>query len=176
MNQSIISLIDLILVSKPNNVLYSDVTSPFIPDLVRYHCPTVLVLKYRKPPNQVYKRHIWLYDKGDYVKYRQLLAGVDWNQVMSSGDLNIVVKAVTDTIINSAKASIPNKTVIIRPTEPKWINSYIKRQIRQRKRLFKTTKMVKTEAAWTKFRQNATQLQSKYVRQNNITMKNLLMN
>ena len=72
---------------------------------------------------------------------------------MSSVDLNIVVKAVTDTIINSAKASIPNKTVIIRPTEPKWINSYIKRQIRQRKRLFKTAKRVKTEAAWTKFRQ-----------------------
>ena len=96
---------------------------------------------------------------------------------MSSGDLNIVVKAVTDTIISSAKASILNKTVIIRPTEPKWINSYIKRQIRQRKRLFKTAKRVKTEAAWTKFKhKNATQLQSKYVRQNNITMKNLLMN
>ena len=113
------SLIDLILVSKPNNVLYSDVTSTFIPDPVRYHCPTVLFLKYRKPPNQAYKRHIRLYDKGDYVKYRQLLADVDWNQVMSSGDLYIVVKAVTDTIINSAKAFIPNKTVTIRPNEPK---------------------------------------------------------
>ena len=38
---------------------------------------------------------------------------------MSSGDLYIVVKAVTDTIINSTKASIPNKTVTIRPNEPK---------------------------------------------------------
>ena len=30
---------------------------------------------------------------------------------MSSGDLNIVLKTVTDTIINSAKASIPVKIV-----------------------------------------------------------------
>ena len=27
-----------------------------------------------------------------YAKYRQLLADVDWNQIISSGDLNIVVK------------------------------------------------------------------------------------
>ena len=53
----------------------------------------------------------------------QLLAAVDSNQAMSSGDLNIVVKTDSVTIINSAKASIPNKTVTIRPNEPKWVNS-----------------------------------------------------
>ena len=46
---------------------------------------------------------------------------------MSSGDLNIVLQTVTDTIINSAKASFPVKIVIIRPNEPKWINSYKKK-------------------------------------------------
>ena len=38
------SLIDIILVSKPNNILYS-VISPFISDLIRYHCPTICILK-----------------------------------------------------------------------------------------------------------------------------------
>ena len=32
------STIDLILVNKPANVLYSGVSSPFISGLVRYHC------------------------------------------------------------------------------------------------------------------------------------------
>ncbi|MEW8546435.1 MAG: hypothetical protein AB2693_23200 [Candidatus Thiodiazotropha sp.] len=55
--------------------------------------------------------------------------------------------------MNAAKASIPNKRVTVRPNEPKWITSYIKRQIRQRKRLFKTAKRVNNETAWTKFKQ-----------------------
>ena len=42
------SLIDLILVNKPENVLYSGVASSFVPDLVRFHCPTMLILKFRK--------------------------------------------------------------------------------------------------------------------------------
>ena len=42
------STIDLVLVSKPENVLYSGVSSHLIPNLVRYHSPTVLYLKHRK--------------------------------------------------------------------------------------------------------------------------------
>ena len=53
------SIIDLILVSKPENVIFSNVTSPFIPKLIRYQCPTVAYLKYRKPVCKTYKRHIW---------------------------------------------------------------------------------------------------------------------
>ena len=43
------SLLDLAIVSKPENVVYSGVSSPFIPDLIRYHCPIIVTLKFRKP-------------------------------------------------------------------------------------------------------------------------------
>ena len=59
------STFDLVLVNKPENVLYSGVSSPFIPKLVRYHCPTVLYLKRRKIVRKTFRRHTWLYDKGD---------------------------------------------------------------------------------------------------------------
>ncbi|MEW8546207.1 MAG: reverse transcriptase family protein, partial [Candidatus Thiodiazotropha sp.] len=147
------SLIDLALVSNPSSIIYSDVTSPFVPDLIRYHCPIILILEFRKPSKTTFKRHIWLYDKGDYNKYRRLLNETDWNQVLSTPDLNETVSKVTDVIIESAKAAIPNKIVTIRPKEPKWINCYIKRQIRQRKRLFKTAKRLNNATTWTKFRQ-----------------------
>ena len=64
------SKIDLLLVSKPENIIYSEASSPFIPDLIRYHCPTVLVLKYRKLIQKSFKRNIRLYEKGYYIKYR----------------------------------------------------------------------------------------------------------
>ena len=83
------SLIDLVLVSKPENVLYCDVVSPFIPNLVRYHWPTVLYLKYRKPVDKTYKRLIWLYDRGDYNEYRQKMTQTDWDQVFETNDINV---------------------------------------------------------------------------------------
>ena len=67
--------------------------------------------------------------------------------------LNDIVNEFKDTIIKAAKSSIPNKTVLIRPNEPNWINSSIKRHIRQRKRLYKIAKRINNEQTWIKFRQ-----------------------
>ena len=147
------SLTDLIFVSKPENVLYSDVISPFIPDLVRFHCPVMLTLKFRKLVQKSFTRQIWLYERGDYPKYRNLLEQTDWGFISPVNNLNEIAVKVTDLIIKAAKESIPNKTVKIRPNEPQWINSFFKRQIRQRKQLFRIAKRVKSEHAWTKFKQ-----------------------
>ena len=43
------SFLDLVMVSKPENVVYSGVSSPFITELIRYHCPIIVTLKFRKP-------------------------------------------------------------------------------------------------------------------------------
>lgn len=50
------SLIDLIMVRNPNNILTSGVADPFIPDQIRYHCPTVVLLKFTRPMLRSYKR------------------------------------------------------------------------------------------------------------------------
>ena len=114
------SIIDLILVSKPENVIFSNVTSPFIPNLIRYHCPTVVYLKYRKPVCKTYKRHIWLYDRGDYVTFRQKLSQVNWNEIFTTNNVDQCAENITESIVSAAKLSIPNKTVTIRPSEPQY--------------------------------------------------------
>ncbi|MCG7868088.1 MAG: reverse transcriptase family protein [Candidatus Thiodiazotropha taylori] len=82
-----------------------------------------------------------------------MLNETDWNSILSTPDLNETVNKFTNAIIKSAKVAIPNKTVTIRPHEPKWISCDIKRQIRQRKRLFRTAKRLDNATTWTKFRQ-----------------------
>ena len=147
------SIIDLILVSKPENAIFSNVTSPFIPNLIRYHCPTVVYLRYRKPVTKTYKRHIWLYDRGDYATFRQQLSQVNWDEIFTSNNVDHCAELITESIINAAKHSIPNKTVTVRPSEPQWINSHIKREIRKRKRLFRKAKRKNTSTVWTKFKE-----------------------
>ena len=146
------STIDLVLVNKPENVLYSGVSSPFIPNLVRYHCPTVLYLKHRKVVRKTFRRHIWLYDKGDYVKYRNKLNRIDWDNILEMDDVNKCAEQFSDSIMLAARESIPNKIVTIRPSELSWINSNIKRNIRQRKRLYKKAKRTNTVNRWEQFK------------------------
>lgn len=158
------SIIDLILVSKPENVLYSDVTSSFVPDLVRFHCPIMLILKFRKSIQRGFKRQIWLYDKGNYNLFRNKLTLVNWDNALSLNNLNEITDKITEHIITAAKETVPNKTVFIRPNEPDWINSNIKRQIRQRKRLFRHAKRINSEYAWSKFRKKRNEV-TKQIRQ-----------
>ena len=42
------SPIDLAIVNNPSNVLFSNVISPIVPKLVRFHCPILVTLKFRK--------------------------------------------------------------------------------------------------------------------------------
>ena len=82
--------------------------------------------------NKTYKRDIWLYDRGDYNQFRHKLSQVNWDQVFVSNNVNECAEKTTDSIINVAKESISNKTVTVRPSELKWINSQIKREIRKK--------------------------------------------
>ena len=45
------SILDLILVRNKTNIIFSGVIDPFTPEQVRYHCPTIVLLKFLRPPN-----------------------------------------------------------------------------------------------------------------------------
>ena len=66
------SLIDLIFVSNKNNILQSGVGEHFLEQEQRYHVPIFGLLKFRKPKQSCFDRHIWEYSRGDYVKLRAL--------------------------------------------------------------------------------------------------------
>ena len=86
------------------------------------------------------------------IFFRNKLAQVNWDNAFSFDNINTTADIITEHIITAAQESIPNKTVFIRPNEPEWINSNIKRQIRQRKRLFRRVKRINSQYAWYKFR------------------------
>ena len=147
------SLIDLMIVKNKNQVISSFVSDPFIPDLVRFHCPIVTILKFTKHNHQSFKRKIWLYDKADYNEYRSKLRTVDWNYFLSSDNLDQTAVNISDAIISSASETIPNKIVTIRPNDIPWLNNNIRKLINTRKKLHKQAKQYNTDTAWAKFRQ-----------------------
>ena len=72
-------MIDLIRVRSNAHVLTSSVIDTFIPDQVRYHCPTVVLLKCLRSAMKTYRRRIWNYKFADFDKFRELLS--DYNLI-----------------------------------------------------------------------------------------------
>ncbi len=133
-------------------MLTSFVADPFIPDLVRFHCPIVAVLKFDKPKLTTFKRRIWLYDKGDFNKYRDLLKNLNLDTVIQSNTPENTATILSNLIVDAASKSIPNKLVTIRPDDIPWFNNSLRRLIRKRNRIHKKAKTTNTEYAWAKFR------------------------
>ena len=50
------SLIDLILARNKTHVLTSGVIDTFIPNQIRYHCPTIVLLKFLRPVSMTYTK------------------------------------------------------------------------------------------------------------------------
>ncbi len=146
------SLIDLIFVKDTHHVITSFVADPFIPDLVRYHCPVVAVLKINKPKAIAYKRKIWLYDQGNYEDFRLKLNSINWHDILQTENLDTTADIITNSIIDAASATIPNKVVTIRPNDIPWFNNNIRKLIRKRNRYHTKAKNTNPESNWANFR------------------------
>ena len=127
------SLIDIILASNVNRLVLSGVGDPFLNKEMRYHCPIFGILNFSKCKRKSYLRHTWSYDRGDYTLLRQKATEISW-ETLSDLDVNKHAQNISDHITAIAKTCLPNRQTRIRPDEPTWMNSNIKRYIRKRKR------------------------------------------
>ena len=82
---------------------------------------------------------------------REDAATFDWQSLFHT-DLDIYASNINDAIHSLAEKYIPNKTVRIRPLEPRWINNTIKSKIRYRKRLYRKARLTNAEYHWRKFK------------------------
>ena len=139
------SLIDILLLTKPNHVILSGVGDPFLQQDVRYHCPICGIFNFAKPKQKSYTRHIWKYEQGDYVTLKHMANTFDWTSLKHE-DINIYSANITEKLLEISKFCIPNKIIRIRPSEPTWMNSSIKKLIRKRKRAFRKAKRSQSPA------------------------------
>ena len=98
-------------------------------------------------------RHIWRYDLGDYNLLRQKASIFDWDSLQDD-DINKYAKRLSATINAIAGECIPNKQIRVKPFEPQWLTSSIKRHIRKRKRAFKKVKNTNLNDHWAKLKKN----------------------
>ena len=111
----------------------------------------ILVFNFSKLKRKSYVRQIWKSDQGNYELMKHTASVTDWNTLQHS-DINICAKNLTDCISSITEPCTPNKKVIIRPSDPPWITTAIKRQIRKRKRAYRKAKQTNLQNHWDKFK------------------------
>ena len=145
------SLIDIILTSDKNNLIYSGVADPFLQQEIRYHCPIYGIFKYTKPTRKSFTRRVWSYDRGNYDLLRTKVANTDWDS-LSDPDVNTHASNITNHLNALTTECIPNKTIRIRPSDPPWITTTIRKLIRKRKRAYQKAKQAGTQRLWNNFK------------------------
>ena len=145
------SIINLLFASDSNGILLSGVGVPFLDQTIRYHCPIFSVLNFAKSDTPTYERHIYLYDKGDYVTFSRELAETNWD-ALKNDDIDAYAINITERITDLANKYIPNKTLKIRSSDPPWLTNGIKRLMRKRKRLYDKYKKSKSIIDFNNYR------------------------
>ena len=146
------SLLDLILVSNKEHLILHGVGDPFLDQQLRYHCPIYGFCKFSKPKAKAFTRHIWMYNNGNFGLLREKASSIDW-RALENDDISLYASNLNSTILSLTKECIPNKSIRVRTSDPPWITTLLKRQIRKRKRLYRKAKQTNLERHWIKFRQ-----------------------
>ena len=145
------TLLDIVLTSDADHLIFSGVGDPFLTQTVRYHCPTYGIFNFNKPKRKSFCRHTWSFERGDYDTLREKASLTNWDLFYDT-DINIHAQNISNHIIAIAKECIPNRKTRIKPDEPAWINSEIRRLIRKRKRAYKKAKRTNFHDHWVKFK------------------------
>ena len=125
------SLLDIILTNNTDRVILSGVGDPFLAQEVCYHCPVYAIFNFSKPKSKSFVRRTWSYDRGNYPLLREKASLIIWENQYDP-DVNKHALNLSNQITSLAMECIPNRLTRIRPDEPYWINSDIKRLIRKR--------------------------------------------
>ena len=135
-NEHSSSLIDLSLVNNKAHLIFSGVGDPFLNQELRYHCPVFGILKFVKPKSKVFERHTWSYNNGNYDLLREKASSVNWDS-LKDDNIDIYASNIETKILSLANDCIPNQNIKVKPYEPPWLTTFLKRKIHQRKRAYK---------------------------------------
>ena len=108
------TILDQIITNTQNFVKEVDILPPVS---ANDHCTVSAYLDFKIKKEPCYMRQIWKYEQADVNSLRIAIVNSDFNQAFTSRDVNHVCKVWTESLLNIAKAHIPNKMALIRPQD-----------------------------------------------------------
>ena len=89
--------------------------------------------------------------RGNFNLLRDKASTFDWESLQDN-DINVYADNINTAINSIASECIPNKQIKVKPLDPPWLTSFLKRHIRKRKRAFRKAKRTYLESHLKSFR------------------------
>ena len=139
--------IDLLFTNHESIISDLKVLPPFNSD----HSTITAEITYKTYKAQAYKKTIWKYDEADKNLIEEKFESQDWSFI-NGNDINLINETFSNKIMELADQSIPKVNFTYRPNNKPWMNSNIRRTMRQRDRLYLKAKNKNTELSWSNYR------------------------
>ena len=119
------------------------------------HCPirSTIIMKHKFKKPKAYTRHIWQYNLADFKVFQTKLENTDWDVCFNYDNVDAVCDAWSQTFLNIARESIPNKVVTIRPRDKIFYTTELRRMRRKKNKLHRLAKSINTAKCWSDFRE-----------------------
>jgi hypothetical protein len=128
------SLIDLVITDSPGFVKKIEVQPP----LGSNHASIYLEYNITYSRDKNYHRHVWDYDKGDFINLNDIISDYTWDNLLASTeDISIKADLWSESFLGLCKDCIPNRDIHVKPRDLPWITHECKYHIRCRNRLYK---------------------------------------
>ena len=137
---SLISLLDLVLISNEQLVASADTLPPLG---TCDHLPVLCTLKSSLCSMSSAPRNIWCYEKADFAKLNTALSQADWSPVITASDIDSSWAAWLDIFLTAVRKHVPSK--IIKSPKPKlpWMTP-LEKEIKMKHALFHQYKRSKS--------------------------------
>lgn len=141
--------IDLIMTNHNSIINNTSVLPPFISD----HCTVTaeVVFKTFKPLS--YKKILWKYEGSNLQAIENDLISQDWSFIQTNDDINFINEQFNEILLNTANRHIPKVTFTVRPNDKPWMSNNLRKNMRQRNRLYQKAKISNSSLHWHKYKQ-----------------------
>ena len=163
------TLLDLILTQNPDIIEKVGVLPPVCSD----HCCPFIEIANNMTKGFKFKRILYNYSKLDEEKYLNELSSVDWNDIISTGQVDKAAELFTEKLTAAAKRCMPIKAVTEHDNDQPWITNEIKKLICKKNSVHNRAKQLNSEWCWKWFRNCRNDLTAKIRLRKNEYLQNI---
>jgi len=142
------TVLDQIVTNSSNYVKNISVTPPIS---TNDHCTVGVCLNFKVKKEPAYQRLVWNYKQADFQEFRNALSDADFEECLSSGDVDEACTKWTNLFLNTAKLHVPNRLVTVRPNDSPWYTNELRTMKKRMMRSFHKYKCTKLPTDWEKY-------------------------
>lgn len=132
--------IDLILTNHTSIINTTEVLPPFCSD----HCTITAEITFKTYTEQAYRAKFWKYEQADQQGIQNKLNSTDWSFIQNNDNIDEINNKFHSILLDTAETCIPCIDYTKRPSDKPWMNGNIRKQIRQRNRLYNKAKQTQS--------------------------------